>query len=119
MLSRGAPMFADFIDATLHCRRHGLMHAVDIRALHKVGGPAVAEEEIFNFLVRDARQQGWIVDLIAVQMKNREYSTIARRVQKLVDVPGSRERTGFRLAIAHDCRDNQLWIVKGRAARVR
>src|SRR4029077_17959625 len=119
MLSRGASMLADVIDATLNRRSHRLMHAVDIGALHKIGGPAIAAEQVLKFVVRDASQQGRIVDLVAVQMKNREHSTIPRRVQELVDVPGSRERTGFSLAIAHDCRNNQLRIVEGCAARVR
>src|SRR5579864_1018007 len=119
MLSRGALMFANFVNTTLHRRSHTLMHAVDIGALHKIGSPAVAAEEILNFLVRNARQQGRIVDLIAIQMEDREHSAIARRIQELVGVPGSRERTGFRLAIAHDCRNNQLWIVKGRATGMR
>ena len=39
------------LDATFHRRGHRLMHAVDIGALHKIGRPAVAAEEIFNFLV--------------------------------------------------------------------
>src|SRR5580692_4830595 len=94
MLSRGAPMFADFIDATLHGRSHSLMHTVDIGALHKIGDPAIAAEEVLKFVVRDASQQGRVVDLVTVQMKDRQYRTIARRVQELVDVPGSRERTG-------------------------
>src|ERR1700746_3282913 len=85
MLSRGASMLADFIDATFHRCSHRLMHAVDIGPLQKIGSPAIAAEQVLKFVVRDASQQRRIVDLVAVQMKNREHRTMPRRVQELVD----------------------------------
>ena len=63
------------------------MHGVDVGALHEIGRPAAAAEEFLKFIVRNARQQGGIVDLVSVQMKDGEHSAIARWIQELVDVP--------------------------------
>ena len=60
-----------------------------------------------------------IVDLVAVEMKDRQHGAVANRVQKFVDVPGSGQRSGFGLAVADDGRDDQVGIVEGRAAGVR
>src|SRR5215471_13108435 len=45
-------------------------------------------------------------------MQNWQYRPIANRVQELVDVPGSCQRTGLRFAIAYHRSDNQVWVVK-------
>ena len=110
---------ANLVDAVLHRRRHRLVHAVVIGALDEVRRPAVAAQQALQFLMRDARQQRRIVDLVAVQMKDRQHRAIACRVEKLVDVPRRRQRSGLRFAIAHDGSDDQLRIVEGRAAGVR
>ena len=67
----------------------------------------------------DARQQSRVVDLVAVEVQDRQNGAIANRVQELVDVPGSRQRAGFRFAVAHDGGDDQVGIIKGGAAGVR
>ena len=57
-----------------------------------------------------------IVDLVAVQVKDRQHRAVANRVQELADVPGSRQRPGLRFAVAYYCGDDQLGIVECRAA---
>src|SRR5215471_1705197 len=60
----------DFLDAVVQSGRHGLVHALTVRALHKTGRIAVALEHILQLLMTDASQQGWIVDLITVEAED-------------------------------------------------
>ena len=79
-------MFTNFIDAALHGRRHCLMHAVDIGSFHKIRSPAATTNEVLEFVVRDSRQQSWVIDLVFVEVENGEYGAIACGVQELIDV---------------------------------
>ncbi len=67
----------------------------------------------------DARQQGRIVDLVAVEIEDRQHRAIADRVEKLADMPGGGQRASLGLAITDDRRDDQVGIVKGRPAGMR
>ena len=117
--ARVALDLANLVDAVLHRRGHGLVHAVVVGAFDEVRRPAVAAHQALQLLVRNARQQRRIVDLVAVQMEDRQHRAVAHRVEKLVDVPRGRQRSGLRFAVAHDRRDDQLRIVESRAAGVR
>ena len=90
-------MLPDLGNAMLHGRRHRLVHALGVGALHKVGRPAVTPEQVLQFLVADARQKRRVVDLVSVEVEDRQNSAIANRVEELVDVPGGRQRSRFRL----------------------
>src|ERR1019366_6942910 len=112
-------MLADFQNAMLYRRRHRLMHAVDVRTFHKIRRPAVTAEQVLQFFVRDPSQQGRVVDLVAVQVKDRQYRAIARRIQELVDVPRSCQRPSFRLSVADNRGHDQFGIVERRTASMR
>jgi hypothetical protein len=68
--------------------------------------------------VRDAREDCRVVDLVAVELKDRQDCAVAHGAQELVGVPGGGERAGLRLAIAHHDRDQEVWVVKGGAEGV-
>ena len=78
---------SDFRDAKLRRRGHGLMHAPVLRAFDEVGRPAVSSHQTLQFLVADPRQHRGIVDLVAIQMKDRQDRAIANGAKKLIDVP--------------------------------
>src|SRR5215831_8497072 len=109
----------DLGNALLDGRRHRLVHALGVGALHKIGRPAVTPEQVLYFLVGDASQQSRVVDLVTVEMKNREHRAVANGVQELADVPGGRQRTSFRLPISDYRRHDQAGIVEGSAAGMR
>src|SRR5271169_5852495 len=52
-------------------------------------------------------------------MQDRQYCSVANRVQKLADVPGGCEGAGLGFAVADYCGDDQLRIVERCAAGVR
>ena len=95
------------------------MHAFVPRAFHEVGRPAVSSQQTLQFLVTDARQHRGIVDLVAIQMEDRQDGAIANGAQKLIDVPGSRQGSRFRFAVADHCRHDQFRIIERRPASVR
>ena len=67
----------------------------------------------------DAGQQRGVVDLVAVEVKDRQNRAVANRVQELADVPGCRQRPGFRFAVADYGRNDQVGIIERGAAGVR
>src|SRR5262249_55323283 len=85
----------DLSDAMIERRCHGLMHARWIRALDKTRCVAIAVKEIFAFFVADAREQSGIVNLVTVEIENRQDRAVSERIEKLIDVPGSRQRSGL------------------------
>src|SRR5215471_4538325 len=67
----------------------------------------------------DSSQQRRVVDLVTVEVQNREHRAIANRIQKLADVPRGSQRPRFRLAVSDDSGNDEVGIIEGRAASVR
>jgi hypothetical protein len=87
-------------------------------ALHEQRLPAVAHHQAIELLLRDARQQGEIGDLVAVEVEHRQYGAVADRVDEFVDVPGGGQRSGLRFAVTHAGQGDQLGVVEHGAAGV-
>ena len=95
------------------------MHLLRITALDKVGRVAVAAEKLIQFLMTDAGQHARVGDLVPVQVQDREHHTVGEGIEKLVGVPGGRQRAGFRLTVADHTGHDQVGIVVGSPVRVR
>ncbi len=67
----------------------------------------------------DARENGRIGDLVAVEVEDRQHGAVAYRVDELVGVPGSGERSGLGFAVADDTGDDQVGIIEAGAVGVR
>ena len=79
--------------------------AGDVRrvvAFNEIGVVSVAAVELFEFAVRGASLDRGPGNFVAVEMQNRKHGAIAHGIQKPIGLPASFERTGFRLAVAHD-----------------
>ncbi len=109
---------ADLGNALVERGGHRLVHGFRIGALDEVRRPAGAAEERFDLVVADASPDRRVVDLVAVQVQDRQNGTVADRVEELVDVPAGRERPGLRFAVADDRGDNQVGVVERRPAGV-
>ena len=73
-------MLLDFLnpfDDLVHGLSHAPVHRHGIIAFHKVGLPAAAMEEVYDFLVAHTRKDRRIGDLIAVQMQNGKNRTVS------------------------------------------
>jgi hypothetical protein len=62
--------------------------------------------------VADAREDGRIGDLVAVEVEDRQHGAVADRIDELVGMPGGGERPGLRLAVADHARDDELGVVE-------
>ena len=102
----------DLPDGLLQGSRHELMHGFRIVPFHEVGRPSATRQELFQFLVFDARQQGGIADLVTVQVEDRQHRPIGDRIEELVGMPGRGQGAGFRLTIPDDTGDDQIRVVK-------
>jgi len=69
--------------------------------------------------VADPRQQSGVVDLVPVQMQDRQYGSVTNRIEELIDVLGSCQGSRFRFTIPHHRRNDQAWIVKSGTAGMR
>ena len=87
-------------------------------SLDKIRCPSVAAEELFQFIAGDAGEDGGVGNLVPVEMEDRKYRSVGRRIEKFVGMPRRGKWSGFRLAIADDARDHETRIVEGRAERM-
>ena len=101
----------DFEHTVLEGRGHLLMHVRRVAALHEVRRPAIAHEQALQFVVGNAGKHGGIVDLVAVELQDRQHRAVPDRVQELVGMPGGGQRTGFGFPIANHYGDQQVGIV--------
>src|SRR5678816_4111597 len=95
------------------------MHRIRIRTFDKVRHVAVTLEQVLDFLMAYPRQQSRIINLVPVEIKDRQHSAVANGIEKLIDVPRGGERPCFGFAITDDCRNNQVGIVERGPTRVR
>ena len=102
----------DVLDGLVQRGGHELMHFFRLVAFHKVGRPAAAAQKLLQLLMLDAGQDGRVADLVAVEMQDRQHGAIGDRIEKLVGLPGGRQRTRFRFAVADDAGDDQIGIVE-------
>jgi hypothetical protein len=109
-LLRATLHVADGFDAVVERCRHRLVHAFGVRAFDETGRPAVAPEQLLEFLMADSRQQRRVVDLVAVEVEDRQHGTVADRVEELADVPGSGQWPGLGLAVTDHGSDNQIGL---------
>ena len=93
---------------------HELMHLFRIVTFDEVGRPAATLQELLQFLMLDAGQDGRVADLEAVEVQDRQHGPVVDGVEKLVGLPCGRQGTGFRLAVADDAGDDQIGIVERR-----
>ncbi len=73
---------------------------------------AVAKEQISHLVVTHPADHRRIGDLVAIEVKDRQHGTVMRRIQELVGMPGSGERTGFGFAVADHAGADQVGIVE-------
>ncbi len=90
-----------------------------LAALDEVRLVAVALEELVQLVLRDAREEAGVGDLVAVQVQDRQHGAVADRVEELVAVPAGGQRAGLGLAVADDAGDDQVGIVERGAEGVR
>ena len=110
---------ANIVDHFLQRLGHQFVHDLRIVALDKMGFITVAAHQMIELVVRDARENGRIGDLVAVEMQDRQHRPIALRIEELVGVPAGGQRPSLRLAVADHGGDDQVRIVEGRAVGVR
>ena len=51
---------------------HELVHLVRVVPFHEIGRVTVAAKEVIQLLMADAGEHGWIGDLVAVEMQDRQ-----------------------------------------------
>src|SRR6185437_4944313 len=74
--------------------------------------PPVTFEQVFQFLMRYSCEERRVVDLVSIQIEDRQHRAVADRVQILVGVPGGREWSSLCFTIAnHNCYQ-QVGIIK-------
>ena len=90
----------DFGQHLVECGGHQLVHGLRVVSFDEIGIVAVALEQFPQLLIGQAREDGGVRDLVAVQMQNGQNSAIVDGVQEFVRVPTGRERPGFGFAVA-------------------
>ena len=81
-------------------------------AFDKVRFATVAATQAVQFFSLMRARIGRVGNLVSVQVQDRQHGAIGDRIQKLVRMPGRRQRTCFGLSIADDASHDQVRIVK-------
>jgi Pyruvate/2-oxoacid:ferredoxin oxidoreductase gamma subunit len=97
---------------------HQSVHLLRLLPLDKVRPVPEAEEEAFQVVAGDTRQDRRVGDLVAVEVEDRQDDAVGDGVQELVRVPGGGQRSGFRLAIADDTGGDEAGVVEDGAVGV-
>src|SRR5208337_1834251 len=111
--------FADFQNAMLQGRSHRLVHALVIAAFHKIRSVPITDEQRLQLVVADTRQDCGVVDLVAIQMQDRQHRPVDDRVEEFVAVPAGGEGPRLGLAVANHHEGDQVRVVVGRPVSVR
>ncbi len=102
----------DVQDDRLDGLGHQPVHRLRLVALHEIGRPATAPEELLQLVVLDPGEHGRIADLEPVEVQDRQHGAVGDRIQELVGLPGGRQRARLRLAVADHAGDDQTRIVE-------
>ena len=112
VVSRALLNRVDLADGFFDRRRHQPVHRFRVVAFDEQRRPAAAAEELLQFLVLDAGEDCRVADLEAVEVQDRQNRAVRDRIEKLVGLPGGRQRARFGLAVADDAGDDQPGIVE-------
>src|SRR5712671_3810364 len=108
----------NFIHYCIQSSSHELMHRLWFVPLDKIRLPAVAREELGEFLVIHPAKQGRICDLVTIEMENGQHGTVTCRIQKFIAMPARGQWSRFRFAVSHHAACKQVWVIEHRAASV-
>ena len=108
----------DALDHRVHRLGHQAMHGHGLVALHEIGLPAAAVEEVRDLLMGHAGKEGGIGDLVAVEVQDGQHRAVAGGVEELVALPGGGQRAGLGLAITHGDSGDQVGVIEHRAEGV-
>ncbi|MDQ0893382.1 hypothetical protein QFZ26_000937 [Agromyces ramosus] len=101
---------------------HARVHRRRLLAVEAAGDEqrlvAIAAEELDEFSLGDAGEEGGVRDLVAVEVQDRQHGPVVDRVQERMPAPAPREWTGLGLAVADDARDDEPGVVERRAEGV-
>ena len=114
--------FANVFDGLVQGGGHELVHRLRVIAFDKTRLPAAASEKLLQFLMLDARQDGRVADLVAIEVQDRQHGSVGDGVEKLVGLPRGGQGPRFRFTVTDHAGDDQIGIVErgaeGMAERV-
>src|SRR5262245_23346435 len=86
---------ANLQNTLLQRGRHRLVHAAWVTPFDKIRCVPIADEQCLQFLVADAGQEGRVIDLVAIEVQDRQHGPVCDRIEELVTVPARGEGTGL------------------------
>jgi hypothetical protein len=63
------------------------MHRLGVGAFNEERCVAVSLKEILDLLVSDPSEKCWVVDLVTVEIEDREHRAVSNWIEKLINVP--------------------------------
>ena len=68
--------------------------------------------------MRESGENRRSADLVTVEVKDREYDPIGKRVEKFIRLPGGRQRACFRFSVPDNAGNDQIGIIEYCSARM-
>ncbi len=119
VLAGGALEGGDAVQRGVHRVGHGTVDGGRVVAGDMDRVVAVTAQEVVQLGLGQPGEHRGIGDLVAVEVQDRQDRSVVDGVEELVGVPGGRQRSRLRLAVADDAGDHQAGVVEGGAVGVR
>ena len=116
--ARGGLDVADGLQHGVERPRHLHVQQRRIVPFDEVRLPSAASQQLRELAAWNPREHGWVRDLVAVQVQDRQHRAVGRRIEKLVRVPRGGQRAGFGFTVADHAGRDQIGIVEDRAEGV-
>src|SRR4029077_10972691 len=98
---------------------HCLVHTCRVTSFYEIRCVAVAEEQRLQFLVTYTSQDRRVINLVTIEMQDRQHRSVGDRIEKFVTMPARGERAGFSLAVTHHHQSDKIWVVVNGSVSVR
>src|SRR5258708_5208042 len=85
---------------------------------YKDGIPAVTPHQALKLFPGDAGQNGWICDLVSVQMEDRQDRPVGAGIEKFICMQSGCKGTGFGLSIPDNACNDKRGIIENRPKSV-
>ena len=95
------------------------MHGFRLVTFHEIRLVAITREQTRQLFPTDAREYCRTGDFVAVEMQDRQYSSVRAGVEKFVGMPRRGQRPGLCFSIPNHAAGDEIGIVKHRAIRMK
>src|SRR5512142_3146590 len=91
------------------------MHRLRLMSFDKMRLISVAAKQVYQLVLRKPRKDSWVCYFVAIQMQDRQHSSVPGWIEELVRVPTGGQWPRLGLALSNNTAGQQVRIVEYRS----